>query len=112
MVFDEAAVRQHVAVDLYDIVALGGGDCLVADHADAEAVILMPDMSERKGRRAAEGLQHSSRAVVRPVVGHEHLVGHDRAGGYGTQHQMQRIGAVVCRYEQCDAEIAFTGVHR
>lgn len=54
MVLNEVALQDQVAVDLYDVFATARRDGFVADHGQAEPLVLVPDVPDGDGRHRFE----------------------------------------------------------
>ena len=92
---DEIRPRQAVAVEKYDVIAVGYADRAIADFAGAKAAMLVPDMGERNAEPGLPLLDQRRGGRRRAVVGHEDLEVAILLARQRAKHGIERVFAIV-----------------
>lgn len=95
VILDEVTLEDQVAVDLYDVFATARRDGFVADHGQAEPLVLVPDVPDGDGRHRFEMADDIAGADTRTVVSDQDFRGHGRLLHYAVQAQVEGPRPVV-----------------
>ncbi len=100
MVFDEALVRHHVAVQQDHVFAARRCDSSIARASRAKAAIFLPDVMQRHAELAGPACDETGGFLGRSIVRDDHFIRHAPLARDGGEDEIESLRPVVGRDDQ------------